>query len=280
MANGNPVLAAAVAAVVAAAVGAVVVTAMRAPEETAPPPPPPAAPAPDLSRRVEALERCLAEATAAVEALRKENAAAREESARREAVLRAEIAKEKENEQVDPARTLMSGYAGDPRTPGEEKKAEPMDAFAKALAKSMRQGMSEELRKSWELIVNPSPEALDARRRQMKMFAATLGTSAGLDQAQIATFERILNDADDKARDDLRPLIQGQEDYRNVDYKQVRKITDDSFAAQNEQFDKEFPRDKSDRLKRQLEPIRNLFGAAIDELGKQPAATPAAEPPK
>ncbi len=241
----------------------------------APVPAPPAAPSPDadLARRVAALEGRLDEMAAGVERLRKEIDEAREAEKRTVADLQQEVAKQKEK--VNAAEALLSGYTGEPRP--VEKKPEDMDAFAKEVSKGMRQGIREEFRKIAELITNPTPEGLDARKRQLKMFAMAFGANAGLDQAQTATLERILDETDGKAREDLRPLLQGVEDYRTVDYVKVKKVTEDSFAAQNEQFEKEFPKDKSDRLKRQLEPIRNIFGAMIDELGKQSQAP---EPPK
>jgi hypothetical protein len=229
----------------------------------------PAAADAGLVRRVSALEARLDEMAAGMELLRRQAAEAREAERKTTAELRQEVVRQKEK--ADAAEALMSGYTLEPR-PGIEKKPEDMDAFAKAVSKGMRQGIREEFRKISDLITNPTPEGLDARRRQLKMFAAAFGANAGLDQAQVATLERILNDTDEKAREDLRPILQGVEDYRAVDYGKVRKVTDDSFAAQNEQFDKEFPKDKSDRLKRQLDPIRNVFGAMIDELGKESAA--------
>jgi hypothetical protein len=241
-----------------------------------PPAAPASAPAPDeaLARRVASLEGRIDELAGGVERLRKELAEARESEKGTVAELRQEIARQKEK--VNAAEVLMSGYTLEPR-PAVEKKPEDMDAFAREVSKGMRQGIREEFRKISDLITNPTPEGLDARRRQLKMFAAAFGANAGLDQAQVATLERILGDTDEKARDDLRPILTAVEDYRAVDYAKVKKVTEDSFAAQNEQFEKEFPKDKSDRLKRQLEPIRNIFGAMIDELGKQAAAP---EPPK
>lgn len=261
-----------VAALVAAGVAA---TVEQFREPSAPAPAPASAPSPDeaLARRIASLEGRLDELIAAVEVQRRESAAAAESARKSAADLQQEVAKQKEK--VNAAEALLSGYTGEPRP--VEKKAEDMDAFAKEVSKGMRQGIREEFRKIADLITNPTPEGLDARRRQLKMFAAAFGANAGLDQAQVATLERILDETDGRAREDLRPLLQGVEDYRTVDYGKVKKVTEDSFAAQNEQFEKEFPKDKSDRLKRQLEPIRNIFGAMIDELGKQAAAP---EPPR
>jgi len=235
-----------------------------------PPPAPPAAPDEALARRVAAIEGRLDEMAAGIDLLRKEIEESREAERRTVADLRVEVARQAEK--ADAAESLLAGYSGEARP--AEKKPDDMDAFAKEVSKGMRQGIREEFRKIAEMITNPTPEALDARRRQLKMAAAAFGANAGLDQAQTATLERILNETDEKARDDLRPIVGGVDDYRKIDYAKVRKVTDDSFAAQNEQFEKEFPKDKSERLKRTLEPIRNVFGAMIDELGKQ-AAEPA-----
>jgi hypothetical protein len=227
-----------------------------------------------LKAKVGTLERRLEELTTSLESARREAVAARNESEERGTALRLELSKEREK--ADAAAALLSAATGDPR-PAGEKKAEDMDAFAREVARGMRQGIRQEFRRVSDLITAPTPEALEARRRQLHLFAQTFGASAGLDQAQTATLERILNDTDEKARDDLRPLLQGTEDYRQVDYKKVRKVTDDSFSAQNDQFDREFPKDKSEKLKQQLEPVRRVFGAMIDELDRE-AAAPADAP--
>lgn len=224
----------------------------------------PPAPAPSLDpERVRRLEARLDEMAAAIEGLRKEAEEARTRAAEAEAGLA------KEKERANAAEVLLAGYAGAeaaPRRPAE------MDAFAKEVSKAMKQGIRLEFRRISDLVVNPSPEALEQRRRQLKMFSAMMGTAAGLDQAQVAVFETILNETDEKAREDLRPLLQGVEDYRKVDYPAVRKVTEDSFAAQDAKIDREFPKDKSERLKQQLEPVRNLFGAMLGELEKEAAA--------
>ena len=223
------------------------------------------APSPELLRRVAALEGRLAELAAGIESLRMESAAALEAARKEAEALRSEA--EKQKERADAAASLVAAATGEaPKKPPE------MDAFAKEVAKGMRQGIRQEFRRLSDLVTAPTPEALDQRRRQLKMFANAFGNNAGLDQAQIATLERILNDTDEKAREDLRPILQGVEDYRALDYVKVRKVTDDSFSAQNEQFDKEFPKDKSDRLKAQLEPVRTIFGAMIEELDKESQA--------
>jgi hypothetical protein len=257
------------AAVVAAAVAGGVAFAMHG-DEAPPPAPPPPPPAVDeaLVRRVAALEARLEEMAASADRLRKEIEESREADKKTVAELRTEVAKQ--TEKANAAESLLAGYSGEAHPP--EAKTEDLDAMAKAVSKGMRQGIRDEFRKIAEMISNPTPEALDARRRQLKMAALAFGANAGLDQAQTATLERILNDTDERAREDLRPIVGGIDDYRKIDYVKVKKVTDDSFAAQNEQFEKEFPKDKSDRLKRTLEPIRNVFGAMIDELGKQATA--------
>jgi hypothetical protein len=232
----------------------------------APPPalPPSAVPDEALARRVAALEARLDEMAAAVERQRKETAEARESERRAIADLARSV--EKRKEEADAAQVLLAAATG------ETKKPEDLDAFAKEVSKGMRQGIREEFRKISDLVTNPTPEALDARRRQLRMFAGAMSAAAGLDQAQAATFERILNDTDERARDDLRPILQGVDDYRKVDYARVKKVTEDTFAVQDQEIAKEFPKDKAERLQRQLEPIRNIFGAMLDELGKQAAA--------
>lgn len=240
-------------------------------KEAAPPAPAAAGrAAPDLSRRVESLEARVEELSAALARTREEAASSREQAAKETEAIRAVAAKERER--ADAAEALVSGYTLEPRPGAAERKPEDMDAFAKEVSRSMRQGIRQEFRRISDLITSPTPEALEQRRRQLRMFAAAFGNNAGLDQAQIATLERILNETDEKARDDLRPLLQGVEDYRALDYRKIRRITDDSFAVQNEQFDREYPKEKSERLKQQLEPVRNLFGAMLDELQKESAA--------
>jgi hypothetical protein len=273
MAAGN-VATIAVATAVAVSVSAAIAVSLRSPPAKAPPPPPPVAAAPDVTLRVEALERRIAEVAAAVEALRKEGTATRAAAEERETALRAEIAKAREAPKVDPAQALISGYTGEPGPEGEKKPKE-LDAYAQALAKSMRQGIGAEMKKMWDLILNPTSEGLEARKRQLKLFANALGTNAGLDQAQIATFERILNDTDEKARRELRPVFEGVDDYRNLDYKALRKFTEESFSSQDEQFDRELPKDKAESLKRQMEPIRHMFSATLDEMGKAGMSMPA-----
>jgi hypothetical protein len=231
----------------------------------------PAAPSGDaeaLRRRLDDLEGRVEELAAALAAARAETAAARE-AARAEAdALRAALPAA--GGKADPAATLIAGYTGDPaaapaREPG-------LDAFAREVSSAMRKGMEEEFRRLADLITDPTPEALDLRRRQLRMFASAIGVQAGLDQAQIGTLERVLGDSEEQARERLRPLLVGVDDPRKLDYPGIRKVTDDTFAAQDAEFDKEFPKEKSDRLKRQMEPVRNLFGAMLDELGKEAAA--------
>jgi hypothetical protein len=225
----------------------------------------PAAPDPVLARRMAALEARLDELAAGMERMRKEAADARAEEQKREEVRRKEDEGRKEQDRA--VKDLIAAAASE-----SGKKPQEADPFSKAIAKGMRQGIRQEFRKIWDLVVSPSPEALDQRRRQLKMFAGMFGNGAGLDQAQIATLERILNETDEKARDELRPMFQGVEDYHQLDYVKVKKVTEDSFATQNDQFDKEFPKEKSDRLKAQLEPVRTIFGAMIDELDKESKA--------
>ena len=236
----------------------------------APPPAPPErreAPSPDaaLADRLRKAEARVDELAAAVDGLRRDLEASRKQAADAQAALAESV--EKERQRAAAAESLLATAAVDsPKRTGE------MDAFAKEVSRAMKKGIGQEFRRIADLVTSPSPEALDQRRRQLKMFAAMLGTQAGLDQAQIATFEGILNETDERAREDLRPLLQGVEDYRKVDYAKVRKVTDDSFAAQNARIDQELPKDKSDRLKQQIEPIRSVFGAMIDELERQSAA--------
>jgi len=229
----------------------------------------PTAPSPDLVKRLAALEARFDELAAFLEKAKKDHDAMWAESRKELDALKAEAGKQKER--ADAAEAMLAGYTGETR-PGADKKPEDMDAFAKEVAKGMRKGLRQEFRKISDLVTAPTPEALDQRRKQLKMFANAFGINAGLDQAQIATLERILNDTDERAREDLRPILQGVEDYRKVDYGRVRKVTDDVFVAQDRQFEKEFPKDKSDRLKQQLEPVRTVFGAMIDELQKESAA--------
>jgi len=251
----------------AVAVPAVAAAHYLLPPAAEPPPPPVRAPAPDGvdPERVRRLEARVDELAAMLDRLRAESEEARKRSAEAEAGLRAEV--EKEREKANAAEVLLAAATGDPG-----KKPPEMDAFAKEVSKAMKQGIRQEFRRISDLVVNPSPEALEQRRKQLKMFAAMMGNAAGLDQAQVATFEGILNDTDERAREELRPLLQGVEDYRQVDYPKVKKVTEDSFAGQNEQIDRAFPKEKSDRLRQQLEPVRNLFGAMLDELERQSTA--------
>jgi hypothetical protein len=241
-----------------------------------PPAPPPAAPAPspELARRVDRLEARLGELAASLEALRAEEAAARAEEAKRDAARKAED--EKRAGAVEAITAAALGGA-----PGDEaKKPEGLDAIAKAASKEIRRSLGQQFRRIADLVTNPTPEALDARRRELRFFAGVVGAQAGLDRAQVATLERILDDTDEKAREDLRPILQGVDDYRKVDYGKVRQLTDASFSAQNDQFDREFPRDKADAVKAQLEPVRNMFGAMIDTLEKESKAAADAGAPK
>ena len=217
-----------------------------------------------LSRRVDALEGRVAELAAALDAARAEAAAARAAAAKESESLRAAVVKERER--ADAAASLIAGYTGDPTATGA--KEPPMDAFARQVSDSMRSGMEEEFRRVAELIVAPTPEALDLRRKQLKMFANALGVQAGLDQAQIATLERVLESSEAKARDDLRPLLVGQEDASKLDYDGIKRITNDTFAAQDAEFEKEFPKEKSERLKKGLDPVRKLFGAMLEDMDR------------
>ena len=222
-----------------------------------------------LGDRLDRVEARVDEIAASLDGLRKEMA----ETRRTVAESQAQAEKDRMEGAAALTRLVESAKAGD-----GGKKPE-MDAFAKEVSKAMKQGVRQEFKRISDLVTSPTPEALDQRKRQLKMFAGMMGASAGLDQGQIATFEQILGDTDDRAREDLRPLLLGVEDYRQVDYGKVRKITTDSFAAQNERIDQEFPKDKSERLKQQLEPIRGMFSATIDSLEKESTAAPA-EPPK
>ena len=226
-------------------------------------------PSPEFRRRVEALEARVDELSAALEAARREIGTAREEAKREADALRAESVKQKE--QVDAAQMLLAAYGGDPRAAAPGKPPE-LDALAREVRKSMRQGISQEFKRMSDLILAPTPEAMEARRRQLKMFAVMMGNNAGLDQAQVATFERILNETDDRAREELRPIMAATDDYRKYDYGKIKGVTADVFTNQNASFDREFPPDKSEKLKAQLEPIRNIFGAMLDELQKESAA--------
>lgn len=228
----------------------------------------------DLRRRIGALEARVDELAASLSTAREEAAAAREATLKEAESLRATVAKERER--ADAAATLMAGYSGDPEA-GPPKEP-PMDAFAKEVSSAMRKGMAEEFRRISELITDPTPEALDLRRKQLKLFASAIGVQAGLDQAQIATLERVLGGTEFRAREELRPLLVGRDDYKILDYPGIRKVSDNAFVAQDAEFDKEFPKDKADRLKRQLDPVRKLFGAMLDELDREAKAD--AEAPK
>lgn len=244
---------------------------------SAPAPAPPAAggpaappPGADVGRRVEALEAGLSELRGAVERLRADLEAERGRSSAEASLLRAEVAAGKEA--VDAAKVLLDGAGVTPPGEGAPERKTDMDAFAKEVSKAMKKGIGQEFRRIAELVTAPTPEALELRRRQIRMFANAMGTNAGLDQAQVATFEAILNETDERAREDLRPLLQGVEDYSKVDYPKVKKLTTEAFGAQDVRIEQEFPKDKADSLKTQLEPVRNLFGAMLDELEKQGAA--------
>lgn len=230
--------------------------------------PAPAATDADAAGRVRALEARVEEMRASLDLLREEFRAERDRAAARESALRAEV--ETGRREVDAARALLDG-AGVPDGPGSGDRAKPpeMDAFAQEVSKAMKKGISQEFRRIADLVTAPTPEALELRRRQLKMFAAAMGTNAGLDQAEVAVFEGILNETDERAREDLRPLLQGVEDYAKVDYPKVKKVTADAFAGQDARIAQEFPKEKSERLRQQLEPVRNLFGAMLDELERQ-----------
>ena len=260
-----------VASVVSAGLAAGIVVSLQG--RAAPPAPPPAAqlvPSPETAKRLADVEARLEELAASLDRATKEHAALHADAQKRVDALVAENAALKL--EADAAASLVAGYSGEAKP--EAAKRTDMDAFAKEVAKGMRQGLRQEFRKISDLVTAPTAEALDQRRRQLKMVAAAFGTNAGLDQAQVATLERILNETDERARDDLRPILQGVEDYRKVDYGKVRKVTDDAFVAQDQQFEKEFPKDKSDALKQQLSPVRTVFGAMIDELQKESEAAP------
>jgi hypothetical protein len=255
-----------VASVVSAGLTAGLVVALenRAEAPPAPAPAAPAAPSAEVAKRLAAVEARLDELAAFLERAAKDQAEARK---RFDALVTENAALKVE---ADAAASLVAGYSGEAK-PEDAKKAQDMDAFAKEVAKGMRKGLRQEFRRISDLVTAPTPEALEQRRRQLKMFAAALGSNAGLDQAQVATFERILNETDERAREELRPILTGVEDYRKVDYGKVRKVTDDSFTEQDQKFEKEFPKDKSEKLKQQLEPVRTVFGAMIDELQKESA---------
>ena len=244
-----------------------------------PPPPPPPTPAggaaasppgSGVEKRVEGLEAEVSELRGAVERLRADLEAERGRSSAETSLLRAEVAAGKEA--VDAAKVLLDGAGVTLPGDGAPEKKTDMDAFAKEVSKAMKKGIGQEFRRIAELVTAPTPEALELRRRQIRMFANAMGTNAGLDQAQVATFEAILNETDERAREDLRPLLQGVEDYSKVDYPKVKKLTTDAFGAQDSRIEQEFPKDKADSLKTQLEPVRNLFGAMLDELEKQGTA--------
>ncbi len=227
-----------------------------------------------LKDRVGSLERRVDELTASLEATRRDLEESRKESEQRGTALRLELEKEREKERVDPAAALMAAATGEARPGAAEQKPEEMDAFAKEVAKGMRQGIRQEFRRIADLIVSPTSEGLEQRRNQLAMFARAFGNNAGLDQAQVATLERILGETDERAREELRPLLQGEDDYRKHDYTKIRKVTEATFVTQNEQFDREFPKEKSEKLKQQLEPVRRIFGAMLDDLAKEAAAPP------
>lgn len=226
-------------------------------------------PSSGIAERVRLLEARVDELQAALDRAKADLAADRKRTEEAAQALRTEVARERER--ADAAASLLAGYTGGAQG-GEGRKPPELDAFAQEVSKAMKQGIRQEFRRIADLITAPTPEALEQRRRQLKMFAAAFGTNAGLDQAQIATLETILNETDDRARQDLAPLLSGVEDYSRVDYGKVRKVADDSFAVQNGRFDESFPKEKSERLKEQLEPVRNLFGAMLDELERQATA--------
>jgi hypothetical protein len=263
MRTGAAVVLSALVAAAATLGGTLALDATRTPAPA--PAPPPAAPATgaDLPRRVERLEARLDEIASGIDALRAEAAAAREEARRREAA-----AKEEAERRAKSAEGVVAaGLGGVP--PEGERKPDGFDEIAKAASKEIRRGLQQQFRKISDLVTNPTPEALDARQREIKYFAGAIGAAAGLDRAQVATLERIFNETDERARQDLRPILQGVDDYRRIDYARVRKLTDDSFTAQNDQFDREFPKEKAESVKTQLEPVRNMFGAMIDALEKE-----------
>jgi hypothetical protein len=231
-----------------------------------------AAPVSDIGRRLAAAEARIEELAAGLDRLAKAGAE-REAAARRREEAAAEAAAARPAE--DPAASLLSAATGEPK-PAAEAKGADLDAFAKEVSKGIRKNLQEEFRRFAALVTDPTPEALEARRQQLRLFANVMAANAGLDRAQGETLERVLNDTDEKAREDMRPLLQGVDDYRKVDYGKVKKVTEDTFAGQDARFEQEFPKEKAETLKRQLEPIRTVFGAMIDELGK---AAKAEEPP-
>jgi hypothetical protein len=231
-----------------------------------------AAPVNDLGRRLAAAEARIEELAAGMDRLAKAGAEREAAALRREAA-EAEAAAAKPA--ADPAASLLSAATGEAK-PAPEAKGADLDAFAKEVSKGIRKNLQEEFRRFAALVTDPTPEALEARRQQLRLFANVMAANAGLDRAQGETLERVLNDTDEKARDEMRPLLQGVDDYRKVDYGKVKKVTEDTFAGQDARFDQEFPKEKAETLKRQLEPIRTVFGAMIDELGK---AAKAEEPP-
>lgn len=148
-----------------------------------------------------------------------------------------------------------------------------LDNFAREVSRAMRQNISQEFKRISDLILTPTPEAEQQRRRQLEMVAQMFGRQAGLDDAQLGTLQQILVDTDTRARDELRPVLQATDDYTKLDYTKIKSISANAFSDQDSRFDEAFPEDKAKALKQSVAPIRTLFSAMLDDLEKQGKAT-------
>jgi hypothetical protein len=157
---------------------------------------------------------------------------------------------------------------------GKPSEKPDMDRFAKEVAKGMRQGIRQQFQQIADLVLNPTPELLDQRKKQLEFFSQMVGSQAGLDAAQQSRLAQIFEDVDVRARDDLRNVLTATEDPAKLDWGAMKQVNTDAFASQDRQFDDSFPKEKADRLKQQMAPMRSMFGAMLDEMEKQAKSPP------
>ncbi len=242
------------------------------PGPAAPAAPPPRPASGDLAGRVDALERRLDELDASVARWNGDVTRMREEADAATRGLRTDL---------EEVRVAVASAAAPPAAGADaatEKR--PSDRLGDEMAKAVRQGIRAEFKRISDLVLHPTPEGEETRRRQVDMFAQMFARQAGLDDGQTATLKRIFQETDASTRDALRPVLQASERVEDLDYPALKRITGDSFAAQDRQFEAAFPEDKAEALKRQVEPIRRIFTATLEDLEAQGKADAAAKKPE
>ncbi|MHC4820098.1 MAG: hypothetical protein ACYTDX_00080 [Planctomycetota bacterium] len=155
------------------------------------------------------------------------------------------------------------------RAEGAKKAA---DKFTEQVSNVIRDQIKGEFQKYYDLVNNPTPELEEQRRMQLKMGAQMFGAQAGLTKEETQQLEEIFTDVDRGVRDELRPLLVGQEDASKLDYDALRGTTNKAFDEQSKRFSETFDKPKAEKLTKGMEPFRGMFEAALDDLEKQSKA--------